>query len=46
MNIYVNPSFYNMIVNSEDYKTIIDKKPLFEMSFSLYIISEDCEEVI
>lgn len=40
------PEFYNMIVNSEDYKAIIDEKPIFEMSFPLYIIDVDCEEVI
>lgn len=40
------PEFYNMIVSSEDYKAIIDEKPIFEISFPLYIIDEDCEEVI
>lgn len=40
------PEFYNMIVNSEDYKAIIDEKPLFEIYFTLYIIDEYCEEVL
>ena len=38
--------FYNMIINSEDYKAIIDEKPIFEITFPLYIIDVDCEEVL